>query len=452
MTELGEWFMVTEAHKKEAQEAMEKGGMTGLKKYMDKKLKAWIKVPLNIAITGASGTGKSTFINSFRGLEAHHPEAAKVGVTETTDTVKKYPHPCHENFVLSDLPGVGTVTFPREEYLKKVGFDQFDFFLIFGSNRFTKNDLWLAKEVKKQRKKFYFIRTKIDQDLKNDRDDHPADHNETALLGQMKDDCLKKLEHGGLGKGNPVFLISGKLVNVTRWDFPPLQKMLIENIPALKREALTLSLQCTSIDMIEKKVEALKKRIWFVATASAAGGAIPIPGFSAALDMGLIIGEVEEYKRQLGLDDKTLDGLSTKYNIPKDALAGAVAMSNIPKVLAGMMVEHATETAISLIPVVGQITGAAMSFGTTSVVLRIVLSKLREAAIKIVQLTIEASKDLELAGPSRTSPNTVRWLWMGVVLGTCIGLMMLYVYSPLLLYVALALPCLIAILWVYKKT
>ncbi len=286
--------VISDEEKSEAEEAMEKGGMTGLKKYMDKKLNAWRKVPLNIAITGDSGAGKSTFINSFRGLEASHPEAAEVGVTETTATVKKYPHPNHGNFVLSDLPGVGTVKFPRAEYLKKVGFDNFDFFLILGSNRFTENDLWLAKEVKKQGKQFYFIRTKIDQDIRNDKSDHPTDHNEIALLERVKTDCSKQLERGGLGTGNPVFIISGKLVNVTLWDFPKLQDTLIDNIPALKREALTLTLKCTSVGLIEKKVDALKKRISLVATASAVGWAVPIPGLSALVDLRLVISEVEE--------------------------------------------------------------------------------------------------------------------------------------------------------------
>ncbi len=451
--------VISDEEKSEAEEAMEKGGMTGLKKYMDKKLNAWRKVPLNIAITGDSGAGKSTFINSFRGLEASHSEAAEVGVTETTAVVKKYPHPNHENFVLSDLPGVGTVKFPRVQYLKKVGFEKFDFFLILGSNRFTENDLWLAKEVKQQHKKFYFIRTKIDQDIKNDKDDHPTRHNETTLLERVKTDCSKQLERGGLGTGNPVFLISGKLANVTLWDFPALQDMLIDNVPDLKREALTLTLQCTSIDMIEKKVDALKRRIWGVATLSAAGGAVPIPGASAVFDLVLVTAEVEEYKHQLGLDDETLDGLSKTYHIPKDTLVGAVAMSNIPKIVTTMMAEHATETAIGFIPVLGQIVGAAMSFATTLAVLRLVLSKLREAAIKIVKLTVEASKDLEYGtGPVRKSPSTGNaaaigdmWLWMGAVLGIAVGLTMLYAYSPLLLYVVLALPFLLAMLWFYQK-
>ncbi len=111
--------LISDEENRKALEAMEKDGMVSLKKYMDKKLIAWKRVPLNIAITGSTGAGKSTFVNSFRGLEASHPEASEVGVTETTDTVKEYPHPNHGNFVLSDLPGVGTVTFPRTEYLKK---------------------------------------------------------------------------------------------------------------------------------------------------------------------------------------------------------------------------------------------------------------------------------------------------------------------------------------------
>ncbi len=211
----------------EWQEAAKIKDIPGLQKHMNFKAKinAWKTAPLNIA--GNSGTGKSTFINTIRGLKSTHKDAAKVGVTETTDVVKQYRHPDHTNFILSDLPGVGTEKFPREKYLEIVEFAKFDFFLILCSTRFTEEDLWLAKEVKKQHKNFFFIRTKVDQDLKNEKDDNPDSGRQFAVLQSLTYDCLKQLDQGGLGSDNSVFLISGKLVNVTRWDFPALQDMLI---------------------------------------------------------------------------------------------------------------------------------------------------------------------------------------------------------------------------------
>ena len=208
-------YSMTEAEIKEAQDVMEREGVMGLEEHMRSKLNAWKSVPLNIGVTGACGTGKSTFINTMRGLEPTMTGSAAVGVNETTSKVKAYPDPRNENFVLSDLPGIGTPNFPQKDYLKKVGFEKFDFFLIICSNRFTENDLLLAKQIKEQGKTFYFIRSKIDFDIFNEREDHPCPTNEEeeeqekALLKRVKSNCQAQLQN--LATENSVFLISGKL-------------------------------------------------------------------------------------------------------------------------------------------------------------------------------------------------------------------------------------------------
>ncbi len=51
--------------------------------------------PVTIGITGESGCGKSTFINTMRGLDAEDPNAAEVGVTECTTEPTPYVHPNH---------------------------------------------------------------------------------------------------------------------------------------------------------------------------------------------------------------------------------------------------------------------------------------------------------------------------------------------------------------------
>lgn len=391
-------YSMSEAEVNEAQEVMHKAGISGLKEHLHSKLEAWKSIPLNIAVTGATGTGKSTFINTMRGLDPNVQGAAAVGVTETTSEVKTYPHAEYGNFVLSDLPGVGTPNFPRDEYLKKVGFEKFDFFLIICSSRFTENDLWLANQARKENKNFYFIRTKIDIDIRNDRDDHPypeekQEEKEMALLEKVSSNCLVHLEEGGLGTENPIFLISGKLRYIGRWDFPALQEKLLESIPALKREALTLSLQCNSKAIVNRKVEALKARIWMVATMSAAGGAIPVPGMSAVIDMMLVAHEIREYKKQLGLDDKTLHGLAIRHGLDEEKLIKIVGLTNIPKAATAAAFAMAAEEVMSFfLPIAGMVVGAAMSFGTTAAVLRQFLSKLQKAALQIVELTIQASK------------------------------------------------------------
>ncbi len=389
-------FFMKQKEVNEAQEAMDKSGMPGLEQYMREKLDTWKRVPLNIAVTGNGGVGKSTFINTMRGVTPTDEGAAQVGVTESTTEVREYTHPHHNNFVFSDLPGVGTPDVPKERYLEKVGFEKFDFFLIFCSSRFTENDLWLAKEVSKEKKQFYFIRTKIDSDVRNDKEDHPDRHNENTLLSKLASDCRTKLEEGGLGTENHIFLISGKLRNIGKWDFPDLSKKLIESIPEIKRGALILSLQCNSKEIINKKCEVLQSRIWQVAALSAICGAVPVPPIGLICNLKIIVEEITEYKRQLGLDNKTLKNLAEQYRVDEGKLIAIVALENIPgAVLAALgfvkaYSDTATEEDAVLWALLGCITGATLSYGALVPVLQHFLDNLQKAALQIVKLTIEA--------------------------------------------------------------
>ena len=85
-------------------------------------------ISLNIAVTGESGSGKSTFLNAFRGIDNTDERAAPTGVVETTTKTVPYPHPIYPNVTLWDLPGIGTTKFPADQYLEYVEFEKFDFF------------------------------------------------------------------------------------------------------------------------------------------------------------------------------------------------------------------------------------------------------------------------------------------------------------------------------------
>ncbi|XP_010783500.1 interferon-inducible GTPase 1 [Notothenia coriiceps] len=133
------------------------------------KINAYLKelddVHLNIAFTGESGSGKSTCVNAFRGLDNTDERAAPTGYKETTMEVHSYPHPNFPNVTLWDLPGIGTDNFPADKYLQHVGFERFDFFIIVSADRFRENDVMVAKAIRDMKKKFYFVRSKIDQDI-----------------------------------------------------------------------------------------------------------------------------------------------------------------------------------------------------------------------------------------------------------------------------------------------
>ena len=157
-----------------------------IQEYLDKQN----NTTLNIAITGESGSGKSTFINAFRGVDNKAEGAAPTGCVETTSVVTPYPHPNYPNVTLWDLPGVGTTKFPADQYLNHVGFETFDFFIIISATRFTENDVKLAQEIQRMKKKFYFVRSKIDSDLYNERRSQ-REFSETETKKLIKDNCIQ---------------------------------------------------------------------------------------------------------------------------------------------------------------------------------------------------------------------------------------------------------------------
>ena len=155
-----------------------------------KHLKKQNNIQLNIGITGESGSGKSSFVNAFRGIDGRHESAAPTGCVETTTDIKPYSHPNYPNVTLWDLPGVGTTKFPAEKYLKLTGFETFDFFIIISDTRFRENDVKLMKEIQKMGKNFYFVRSKIDNDLRAEERSQ-RNFNRQKTLTKIRQNCIQ---------------------------------------------------------------------------------------------------------------------------------------------------------------------------------------------------------------------------------------------------------------------
>ncbi|KAF7652557.1 hypothetical protein LDENG_00095290 [Lucifuga dentata] len=204
-----------------------------------KQLDELENVTLNIAVTGESGVGKPTFINALRGLEDGDKGAARTGVTETTMEPIRYCHPAFPSVYFWDLPGIRTPKFKAKNYLKEVQFSTYDFFIIIGSNRFRENDVLLAKEIKKMKKHYYFVRSKIDQDIQAER--RKKDFNEVRVLSKIRHSCRENLKE----IGNPeVFLIS--TFDLAKYDFQKLLNSLKDSLSECKWAALIQSLPVSS--------------------------------------------------------------------------------------------------------------------------------------------------------------------------------------------------------------
>ncbi|KAK7903936.1 hypothetical protein WMY93_016543 [Mugilogobius chulae] len=217
---------MSDSFKEDLQKALLKKDKVGAAKKAQEYLDFINNVPLNIAITGESGSGKSTLVNALRGIKNNSEGAAPTGVTETTMEPTEYTHPENPKIKIWDLPGVGTTKFPAAKYLKHVGFKKYDFFIIVSSERFKENDAKLAKEIKKMKKNFYFVRSKVDHNIQDEKENSP-DLKEDELLQVIRNKCTKELEKLGI-ESPKVFLVSSLKLHL--YEFRELSRALMMDL------------------------------------------------------------------------------------------------------------------------------------------------------------------------------------------------------------------------------
>ena len=382
---------------KEYARLYEEGGLQAPNAYLEEKSDQWKEIPLNIGIIGNSGSGKSSFINAIRGLTGDDEGAAAVGVTETTAEPTPYAHPNNQQLKFWDLPGVGTPNFPREVYLEKIYFEKFDFFLIISSIRFAENDGWLAEEIDQKKKRFFFVRTKIDSDIQNDKKAHPRTHKKEGVLTKIQDDIKQNLGRK-LYDDKKVFLIDNYKRQM--YDFNKLEQRIIEDFPVLKREALILSLSTLSEWMIREKAQTLRKSIWKSCLASGAIALVPIPGTSMLADSEIILVQSKFYLRQLGLDEESLnrtakvtscDVTILRKFIDSTIIKGLLTWKGVVDFTRVITIETwalaAVEVVLRLIPIIGSI----ISFKTTYAILNEILKTMEEVAVNVVQVAVNNS-------------------------------------------------------------
>ncbi|XP_056331876.1 interferon-inducible GTPase 5-like [Danio aesculapii] len=285
-------------------------------KKLKDKLTELENVTLNMAITGMTGAGKSSFVNALRGLRDDDEGAASTGTTETTMKPNMYEHPFMPNVKIWDLPGIGSPKFRAKKYLKDVNFHMYDFFLIVTSERFRENDIELAKAINKSNKLFYFIRTKIDNDVH--AESHKRNFDERILLDKIREDCKVNLLKLNISK---IFLISS--FHLERYDFQKLVNTLEEELPKNKRFALIQSLPVYSLETLTKKITYFKKLIWLNAVGAGVGAFPPIPGVSLAVDYGIMKKFFKQVFMAFGLSNQALEALSERVNKPVEVLNAA---------------------------------------------------------------------------------------------------------------------------------
>ncbi|XP_073704209.1 interferon-inducible GTPase 5-like [Garra rufa] len=351
-------------------------------------------VELNVAVTGESGSGKSTFVNAFRGLGDEEEGSAKTSPIETTMEPEAYLHPKYKNVKVWDLPGIGTPNFKADAYLKLVEFECYDFFIIIASDRFREYHIQLAKEITRMGKKFYFVRSKIDSNITAEK--RKKSFNEKNMLDIIREDCENGLRKADI-EDPVVFLISN--FELGKYDFDLLQERMEQEFPQHKRRVLMLALPNITLEINEKKKKALEENIGKVALLSALVATVPVPGLSVAVDVAIVKKEIETYYSTFGLDDPSLQQLceiSGKTieefkSLMKSPMRGGINPASILS-LAGAasldVAENTVEYVLSLIPILGSLVAGGMSYITVSTMLKRALNDIAEDAKNVLMASV----------------------------------------------------------------
>ncbi|THU84088.1 hypothetical protein K435DRAFT_623728, partial [Dendrothele bispora CBS 962.96] len=190
----------------------------------------------HFAIAGLSGSGKSSLVNTFRGVLNQTASAAATGFTETTVVVGCYPNPDPKKpCVWYDVPGAGTLTIKDWDYFNKQGLYIFDAIILLFDNRFTTTDVAILRNCERWRIPAFIVRSKSDYQIENIKrtlvdsieenesldEDEQASRLKTVLdvdacSSSSNDSVEKNLKDSGLGS-QEVYLVSYKaLLNTVR--------------------------------------------------------------------------------------------------------------------------------------------------------------------------------------------------------------------------------------------
>lgn len=123
------------------------------------------------AVSGGTGTGKSSLINNFLNLDDNDINAAPVGIVETTFTIGRYPDPGDQPprkwTVWYDIPGSGSSTFKDQVYFKEQCLFMFDLVLVIYRSRILDIHISIVRDCESFGVPSFIIRTSADTEISN---------------------------------------------------------------------------------------------------------------------------------------------------------------------------------------------------------------------------------------------------------------------------------------------
>ncbi|XP_066281735.1 T-cell-specific guanine nucleotide triphosphate-binding protein 2-like [Branchiostoma lanceolatum] len=389
-----------------------------IQEYAADNMEAWKNQKVNVGAVGDPGAGKSTFINSIRGLKPKAPGAAEVGLGHTTSEVTEYPHPARpDNLIFVDFPGVLLKKETREErdFDIKQYVDQFGkkmqkchVFLVFSSGRIQHNAVQIGMKAREMGKTVLFVRSQFDIDVEKRKDDDPEYFNnktEADLMEELRQDYIKVLKKVGWeGDVNPreVFIISGRLHYVLKgsWDIPKFRTAMIDGLGTLQKMVVINTCRDFSKATIKERGDIYRSKVWTVAMATTVGTFVPYAGVAAI--PGAVTAAYFQYKEGFCLRDDAIEQLATMTNKRPEDLKKffytklldraklSVGKSEVLAVVQGicnslgMTAAIVVDQAIDLyIPVIGALITAPLAYSITAKVLRALISRMEKCASEL---------------------------------------------------------------------
>ena len=287
------------------QQLAENEGPIAVFAYIENNLNRWTREQVKFAITGRSGTGKSTFINTIRNVKPEDDGFAMTGSGDTTTQPTLYMHPTNDQITFCDLPGYASANFKKVDYISEMKIADYDFVLIFFINVLSEDEIWLSLELEKLGKHFALVRTMIDVDINNAKNNGKDKKMIIPEIKERIETTLNKFPE--LMKTKGIFLISSTHPNLGEWS--DLMAYVEENIDGIKAQALLSSLACITKNMVERKYKMLKKRLVRVTAAAGVIAAIPVPFIDAGINIIVLANEVRHYMSVFGINRENVYSL-----------------------------------------------------------------------------------------------------------------------------------------------
>ncbi|XP_027943676.1 interferon-inducible GTPase 5-like [Eumetopias jubatus] len=385
--------------------AFKEGNLSAVATKLQATLHSLENARLDIGITGGTGSGRSTFVNTIRGLGDEDPKSTYTGVVEMTVGRTPYAHPKYPNVIMWDLLGISTPTFQAEKYLQRVLPARYDFFITTTSESFTAHHAQLACEILQLGKRFYLIRSKVDVDIAASHSRRPSTFSEDRVLSQIREDCWRRLE-GGL-KDPKVFLLS--MFELGKYDFHLREELMVKDLESHKQHALLLAMPTISKPILEKKAASLQQHIWLVAAVACGVNPSPVPGVQdVACDLHMLINCLEGYRRSFGLDKDSLVTLAGQAGQPlHKILEAAQGPKTVTEALVVELLGQASQVASAFtqellsVPILGTLATCGLSFATIYQVLRTSLDEAVKDAQGVLLQAFLDNSDHKL--PERSS-------------------------------------------------